>query len=322
MRESEPGADPEPTLPGDVSSHVGVFDRFAESASRLSSRAWFFCACVLLVVVWAPSILVFRNIDTWQLIINSVTSIVTFLMVALLQNSQTRADQAVQHKLNGIADALSDLLGDEGERRGAEELEEAVGLESRESTSANSVGDVSSAATRGAGLSFCWESPGELARRTRVRDREQHATSSIWSQQIPDISGAGRQPPPPDRRPAQQGGSAEGAVRIMGRFTYEGTTKTEFEDRSLLHLQTVITDKLRRRELFSFTWRDDASVGDGRTTVWISPESALVFKYYGHRPAALNRRWLEQLAFAANSPTGLHLVAEPGDYADAPLVGQ
>jgi low affinity Fe/Cu permease len=57
----------------------------------VASRAVFFAFCVLPIVVWAPSILVFGSIDTWQLIINTATTIITFLMVALLQNSQTRS---------------------------------------------------------------------------------------------------------------------------------------------------------------------------------------------------------------------------------------
>jgi low affinity Fe/Cu permease len=131
-------------VPTDVSDAVGGFAKFAEGASRLASRAWFVVFCVLLVVVWAPSIVVLKNIDTWQLIINTLTTIVTFLMVALLQNSQTRADQAVQHKLNAIADALADLMTEVG--RGIDddtldqdvaELRAAVGLEERESTSNN-----------------------------------------------------------------------------------------------------------------------------------------------------------------------------------------
>ena len=135
--ESRSEANSRPVLPDEVSKRVGLFDRFAEYASRVVSRALFFCLCVVLVVVWAPSIFVFGSIDTWQLIINTVTSVVTFLMVALLQNSQTRSDQALQHKLNGIADALSDLLGVEGQPEGQKELHEAIGLESRESTSDN-----------------------------------------------------------------------------------------------------------------------------------------------------------------------------------------
>jgi low affinity Fe/Cu permease len=127
-----------PVMPTDVSQSVGSFDKFAEVAARVASRAWFFCFCVLMVVVWAPSILVFRDVDTWQLIINTATTIITFLMVALLQNSQTRADLAVQHKLNAIADSLSDLMQREDLSQDAKELRAAVGLEQRESTTNNS----------------------------------------------------------------------------------------------------------------------------------------------------------------------------------------
>lgn len=126
-----------PEMPTEVSARVGAFDRFAESASRVASRAWFFCFCVLLVVLWAPSILVLRDIDTWQLIINTLTTIITFLMVALLQNSQTRSDQALQHKLNAMADMLSHLAEEHGLSKDAAELRAAVGLEDRESTSRN-----------------------------------------------------------------------------------------------------------------------------------------------------------------------------------------
>src|SRR3954471_4196252 len=96
-------------MPSEVSQRVGPFDVFAGWSSRIASRAAFFTFCVALVVVWAPTIFILRDIDTWQLVINTVTTIITFLMVALLQNSQTRSDQAVQHKLNAIADGLADL---------------------------------------------------------------------------------------------------------------------------------------------------------------------------------------------------------------------
>jgi low affinity Fe/Cu permease len=128
----------EPVMPSEVSTHVGPFDRFATAASKIASRAWFFAFCVILVVVWAPSILFLKDIDTWQLIINTATTIITFLLVALLQNSQERADQAVQHKLNAIADALSDLMSAQKMPHDADELRQAVGLEQRESSSGNS----------------------------------------------------------------------------------------------------------------------------------------------------------------------------------------
>ncbi|TDC30205.1 hypothetical protein E1261_13910 [Kribbella albertanoniae] len=127
-------------MPSDVPARVGFFDRFASAASRFASRAWFFAFCVLLVLVWAPSYFLIGSVDTWQLIINTATTIITFLMVALLQNSQTRADAAVQDKLNAIAAALADLMqahaGDSAELRDkTRELRKAVGLEDRESSS-------------------------------------------------------------------------------------------------------------------------------------------------------------------------------------------
>src|SRR5215217_2384299 len=103
-------ADDRVEMPSEVSPTIGIFDRFATGASNLSSRAVFFAACVCLVVLWAPSILVLRDIAIWQLIINTATTIITFLLVALLQNSQTRADAAVQDKLNAIAAALAELM--------------------------------------------------------------------------------------------------------------------------------------------------------------------------------------------------------------------
>jgi low affinity Fe/Cu permease len=50
------------------------------------------------------------DVNTWQLWINTVTTIVTFLLVALLQNAQERENLATQHKLNAIADGLAELM--------------------------------------------------------------------------------------------------------------------------------------------------------------------------------------------------------------------
>jgi hypothetical protein len=119
-----------------LGSHLSLFDRFATAASLVVSRAWFFIACVVLVLVWAPTFL-FLPLDTWQLIINTLTTIITFLLVALLQNTQKRSDDAVQQKLNAVADGLSDLMyylsaDDAGLRKDERELRDAVGLEKRE----------------------------------------------------------------------------------------------------------------------------------------------------------------------------------------------
>lgn len=156
-------------MPSEVSSRVGFFDRFAGTAALVASRATFFAFCVALVVVWAPSYFLFGKIDTWQLVINTATTIITFLMVALLQNSQTRADQAVQHKLNALADGLGDLmahLSGEDHRRDLQkdlqELREAVGLEQRESTTHNEAAGDGGSANGGA-------SPSASASTARAR---------------------------------------------------------------------------------------------------------------------------------------------------------
>lgn len=118
------------TMPSAGRSQPGLFDRFADTVSQFVSRAWFFAGCVAMVLIWAPSILIFKDVDTWQLIINTATTIVTFLLVALIQNTQTRSDAATQQKLNALAEALSGVVED-GARH---ELRQAVGLEDRESS--------------------------------------------------------------------------------------------------------------------------------------------------------------------------------------------
>lgn len=129
-------------MPSSVSSRVSAFDKFAMVTSGFVSKPWFFALCVLLIVVWAPSYFVFPSLDTWQLVINTATTIITFLLVALLQNTQQRSDQAVQHKLNAIADALADLMRSIAAEHpqskelqtDLEELRRSVGLEHRESS--------------------------------------------------------------------------------------------------------------------------------------------------------------------------------------------
>jgi low affinity Fe/Cu permease len=111
-----------------------VFDRFAEATSRFTSHAPFFVACVGLVILWGLSFPLFGSVDTWQLVINTATTIVTFLMVALLQNSQDRSQAALHKKLDAIADALADLMERSGGDAGTmqddiRDLRKAVGIE-------------------------------------------------------------------------------------------------------------------------------------------------------------------------------------------------
>jgi low affinity Fe/Cu permease len=111
-----------------------LFDRFAEASAGFVSRAPFFVACVVLVLLWAPSFWLFSTVDTWQLVINTATTIITFLMVALLQNSQHRAEQAIHQKLDALADGLADFMehlgGDQpGFVKDIDDLRQAVGIE-------------------------------------------------------------------------------------------------------------------------------------------------------------------------------------------------
>jgi low affinity Fe/Cu permease len=126
-------------MPSSVAPDLSFFDRFATGAATFVSRAWFFALCVLLILLWAPTYFVVDSLDTWQLIINTATTIVTFLLVALLQNTQRRSDEALQHKLNAIADGLADLMHAQAAKnpklqRDIQELKAAVGLERRESS--------------------------------------------------------------------------------------------------------------------------------------------------------------------------------------------
>ena len=91
-----------PHMPSDVTPDVSVFDRFAKVAAGFFSKPWFFAMCVLLVLVWAPSYFVIQDVNTWQLIINTATTIVTFLMVFLIQSTQSRDTQALHLKLDEL----------------------------------------------------------------------------------------------------------------------------------------------------------------------------------------------------------------------------
>ncbi|GAA3037373.1 DUF7882 family protein [Microbacterium dextranolyticum] len=97
----------------------------------------------------------------------------------------------------------------------------------------------------------------------------------------------------------------------MGKFIYDSSIRVDFDDRLLAHLQLVIGAKLRRGEAFHFTWKDESSIGDGRTIVWVQPSVSIAYKFYGSRRPTINRAWIEALLYTANSPTGLYAVPEP-----------
>lgn len=78
------------------------FRKIASSVSNIAGSAWVFCLAVIVVGVWAGSGSMFNYSDTWQLVINTGTTIVTFLMVFLIQNTQNRDGKATQLKLDEL----------------------------------------------------------------------------------------------------------------------------------------------------------------------------------------------------------------------------
>jgi len=78
------------------------FTRFAKATSRAAGRPAAFCAALAIILLWAITGPLFGFSDTWQLVINTGTTIVTFLMVFLIQNTQNRDSQAIQVKLDEL----------------------------------------------------------------------------------------------------------------------------------------------------------------------------------------------------------------------------
>ena len=83
-----------------------IFRKIAHSISRVTGSAWTFCFAVLAVILWAVTGPYFGFSNTWQLFINTGTTILTFLMVFLIQNNQNRDSQATQLKLDELIKAL------------------------------------------------------------------------------------------------------------------------------------------------------------------------------------------------------------------------
>jgi low affinity Fe/Cu permease len=86
-----------------MANHItALFDKAAQWTSKQSGHAHTFALAILVVVVWAVSGPLFRFSDTWQLVINTGTTIVTFLMVFLIQNTQNRDTEALQLKIDEL----------------------------------------------------------------------------------------------------------------------------------------------------------------------------------------------------------------------------
>ena len=120
--------------------HDSPFTRFAKWTSRAAGHPATFAVAALIILVWAATGPIFEFSDTWQLVINTSTTIITFLMVFLIQNTQNRDSAAMQLKLdeliraiNGAHNGLLDLeeLSDEDLARIRARFE-ALARESRE----------------------------------------------------------------------------------------------------------------------------------------------------------------------------------------------
>jgi len=83
-----------------------LFVRFATLTAKIAGKPWTFIACLAVVLLWAVSGPVFKYSETWQLVINTGTTIITFLMVFLIQNTQNRDGAAMQAKLDELVFAV------------------------------------------------------------------------------------------------------------------------------------------------------------------------------------------------------------------------
>ena len=94
-----------------------LFRKFAQTTSQAVGSSWAFLLATLVIVIWAATGPLFHYSDTWQLVINTGTTIITFLMVFLIQNTQNRDAKAIHLKLDEL------LRGVEGARTHLVDLE-------------------------------------------------------------------------------------------------------------------------------------------------------------------------------------------------------
>ncbi len=92
---------PKPNIPKEK-ERLGLFEKFSNLVTRLTGSTGSFIFAFMLVVVWAATGPIFHYSENWQLVINTGTTIITFLMVFLIQKSQNKDSLAIQLKLNEL----------------------------------------------------------------------------------------------------------------------------------------------------------------------------------------------------------------------------
>lgn len=118
---------------GDDRTH---FEKFVEAAYEQVSRAPFFALCVGIVVLWAVSLPLWSSAKSWQVAIHTVASVVSLLLLALLENAGRRSEESAHEKLNVLAEALAALMDSRAQDdpeldEAVHKLRDAVGLEAR-----------------------------------------------------------------------------------------------------------------------------------------------------------------------------------------------
>ena len=103
-----------------------LFHKVANKVSAVAGSSWAFITAVLIIIIWAFTGPIFHYSDTWQLVINTGTTIITFLMVFLIQNTQNRDAKAVHLKLDEL------IKGDKGARNLLVNVEELSDMQLEE----------------------------------------------------------------------------------------------------------------------------------------------------------------------------------------------
>ena len=118
------------------SDGLSPFERFVEWANYRVSQAPFFFVILAVIGAWLVSYPFFPDAKSWQVVIHTVGSVLTLLLLVLLENAGRRSQETAQEKLNVLAEALSALMESRGRDdpellEAAEKLREAVALEER-----------------------------------------------------------------------------------------------------------------------------------------------------------------------------------------------